>query len=674
MIISVIYNIALLLSLSVVYATYPFKDYKSLRNHDIIIGFVVGVFGLVIMMNPFVLSSGVVFDSRSILICVSGMAFGIIPTGIAITFMVIYRIWLGGSGMVSGLSVMAVSAFVGILWHIFRYKHINLNKPLIWLEYLAVGILAHVGMLLCMFLLPQTIRPTVLGSMAFPILVLYPIGTTLLCLLIFSQVHRLLIIRDLEDSRLRFKTMFEQAPIGMSLTDFHTGKILDVNQKYLEILGIPKEKLLQMQWKDITYPEDLGISHDLSMKMQKGDDGPFVVEKRFVRGDGQIVWTELAVSVVYIGPDEDRQSLCMTTDISSRKTEEQRIYQASSHDYLTGLYNRGHFEDYVSNLSLEGNLPLSIVFGDINGLGIINEAFGREVGNALIKQIASIINAFMQGGDYAARVGGDEIALLLPNTEAESAEQLMLAIQEQVAEISVMASVHPSITFGLCELKSTGDDINDGIKKAEKDVGNRKLIETPHMRGQAVYAIINTLHEKNKREELHSRRVSTLCEAFAKALEMNEHQVSEIRILGLLHDIGKIAISESILNKEGKLTKEEWSEMKRHPEIGYRILVSVEDMNGLAQYVLAHHERFDGKGYPKSLKGYEIPKQSRIVSIADSYDAMTGERTCRKSVTPEQAALELKKNAGTQFDPDMAKIFVEEVLKLDWDCLQENAE
>jgi diguanylate cyclase (GGDEF)-like protein/PAS domain S-box-containing protein len=669
MIIAVIYNIALLLSLSVVYATYPFKNYKSLLNHDILIGSIMGVFGLVIMMNPFVLSSGVVFDSRSILICVSAMAFGGIPTGIAVVFMAIYRIWLGGSGMASGLSVMAVSAFVGILWHVLRYKNIYQNKPLMWLEYLAVGIITHVGMLLCMLLMPQDIRFMVIRSMAVPILVLYPIGTALLCLLIFNQVHRLVILRDLEDSRLRFKTMFEQAPIGMSLTDFYTGKILDVNQKYLEILGIPKEKLLQMQWKDLTFPEDLGISSDVAKKMQMGDDGPFVVEKRFVRGDGQLVWTQLAISVVYIGPDEDRQSLCMTTDISSRKTEEQRIYQASSHDYLTGLYNRGHFEEYVSDLSLAGKLPFSVVFGDINGLRIINEAFGREEGNALIKRIASIVRTFIREGDYAARVGGDEIALLLPNTEAESAEQLMLAIQEQVAEISVMASVHPSITFGLCELNSATDDINDGIKKAEKDVGNRKLIETPHMRGQAIYAIINTLHEKNKREELHSRRVSSLCEALAKALEMNDHQVNEIRLLGLLHDIGKIAISESILNKKGRLTNEEWAEMKRHPEIGYRILVSVEDMNGLAQYVLAHHERFDGKGYPKALKGYGIPKQSRIISIADSYDAMTGDRTYRKSVAPEQAALELKKNAGTQFDPDMAKIFVEDVLHLDWEKL-----
>jgi diguanylate cyclase (GGDEF)-like protein/PAS domain S-box-containing protein len=673
MIIAIIYNIALLLSLSVVYATYPFKEYKTFRNHTTLIGLVLGFSGILIMINPFVLSSGVVFDSRSILICVSGMAFGFVPTIISVVMMACYRIWLGGAGLVSGLSVIAFSAFCGLLWHAFRYKYVYLKRPLMWLEYLIVGFVTHVGMLFCMFFLPQPIRFLVLRTMAFSILVFYPIGTCLLCLLIFNQVHRFTIVKNLEDSELRFKTMFDQAPIGMSLTDFHTGKILDVNQKYLEILGIQKEKLLQMSWKDLTFPEDLGLSSEISRKMSEGDDGPFTVEKRFVRGDGEIVWTQLALSVVYIGPNEERQSICMTTDISRRKSEEQRILQASSHDYLTGLYNRGHFEDYVRDLSLKGQLPFSVVFGDINGLRIINEAFGREEGNALIKRIAKIISVFLREGDYAARVGGDEIALLLPNTEAESAEQMIGAIQEQVAEILVMASVHPSITFGLCELHCEDDDINDGIKKAEKDVGNRKLLETPHMRGQAVYAIINTLHEKNKREELHSRRVSSLCENLAQALEMNEHQVSEIKLLGLLHDIGKIAISESILNKEGKLTGEEWSEMKRHPEIGYRILVSVEDMNDLAQHVLAHHERFDGKGYPKSLKGYEIPIQARIISIADSFDAMTSERTYRTSVTSEEAALELKKNAGTQFDPDLARVFVESVLNLDWDKLGETS-
>ena len=670
MIIALINNMALLLSLSVVYATYPFKDYQTLRDHRILIGLIVGFAGILIMVNPVVLSSGIVFDSRSILICVAGMAFGGIPTLISAAMMAVYRIWVGGAGLASGISVIAISACVGSLWHVFRYASVHEKTPFMGLEYLLVGFINHVGMYFCMFLLPEPFRSIVLQAMTIPILVVYPIGTFLLCLLIFNQVHRLVITRNLKDSETRFKTMFEQAPIGMSLTDFHSGKILDVNQKYLEILGIEKERLLQMEWKDITFAEDLGVSSEVSRKMREGNDGPFSVEKRFVRGDGQIVWTHLAISVVYIGPEEERQSLCMTTDISRRKSEEQRILQAINHDYLTGLYNRGHFEDHVRDLSLQGNVPLSIVFGDINGLRIINEAFGREEGNALIKRITLIVKGFLGENGYAARVGGDEIALILPNTEAKEAEQMILAIQEQVSQIRVMASVHPSITFGLCVLESEDDDLNDGIKKAEKDVGNRKLIESPHMRGQAVYAIINTLHEKNKREELHSRRVSSLCESLALALGMSEHQVSEIKLLGLLHDIGKIAISESILNKEGKLTKDEWAEMRRHPEIGYRILVSVEEMNELAHHVLAHHERFDGKGYPKALKGYEIPIQARIISIADSLDAMTSERPYRKSVGFQQAALELKRNAGTQFDPDLTKIFVEQVLKFEWDGLE----
>lgn len=662
MILDVVTNIALLLILSVVYATYPFKDYKTLSSHSILVGCVVGVFGILIMLKPFVLATGVVFDSRSILICVTGMFFGFVPAALASFIMALYRIFTGGSGLPTGLLVILFSLLVGTLWHKYRLRSFVEKQKLLNLEFLLVGFINHIGMFFIMFTMPSSLRPLVLSSMAFPILVYYPIGSYLLCLLLYSQMQRFTTIKELKKSEQQFKTMFEQAPIGMSLTNLITGEITSVNQSYLDILAMKREDLLCRRWEEITYPEDKKISAEITEKMRLGDEGPFNFDKRFIRSDGSVVWTNLSLSVFDSGEEGVMESLCMTIDISQRKSEEERVLYASTHDSLTDLYDRSHFETYVRDLKVEGKLPLSVVFGDVNALRIINEAFGREEGNLLLQRIASIIKKSIKPEDYASRVGGDEIALILFNTPVSDAELLIKEIREKVSELKVQNSVRTSISLGVCGMNTIEEDLNEIIKKAEKDVGNRKLMESPHMRGRAVYAIINTLHEKNKREELHSRRVSDLCERMAQVLEMSEWQVSELKLLGLLHDIGKIAISETILNKQGKLSGEEWIEMKRHAEIGYRILIAVDDMNYLAGYVLAHHERFDGTGYPKGLKGLEIPLQSRIISIADAYDAMTAERTYRKAISVEDAAKELLQHAGSQFDPDLVVVFVEKVL------------
>jgi putative nucleotidyltransferase with HDIG domain len=165
---------------------------------------------------------------------------------------------------------------------------------------------------------------------------------------------------------------------------------------------------------------------------------------------------------------------------------------------------------------------------------------------------------------------------------------------------------------------------------------------------------------------LHSKRVSEFCEDIAAKMNFNKENVSQIRIAGLMHDIGKIGIDENILNKPQKLSSDEWKEIERHSEIGYRILSSVNEFSEIAEHVLEHHEKWNGKGYPRGLKGEEISLQARIIAVADAFDAMTRDRAYGKALSEEEAINEIRRCSGTQFDPEIAGVFVEKVLGKEW--------
>ncbi|WP_321302006.1 HD domain-containing phosphohydrolase [uncultured Sphaerochaeta sp.] len=669
MMVNVLFNIAMLLTLSVFFTTYPFKNPRKLYSYHILVGIVIGVVGILVMLNPFILEEGVVFDSRSILIVVSGMVFGLTPTLIGSGMIAVFRILKGGAGLYAGLATIITSTMVGVLWHHYRYQIVLERRRHINIEFYLVGFLDHAIMLLCMLLMPSSVRIHVFSVMTFPILVFYPVGTYLLCLLLFSQAYRLADIAALKKSEQQFKTIFEKAPIGMSLTNLRTGEIQRINQSYLDILGYTREEMLGHTWAEFSHPEDVEMSNQITQKMFSGEEDSFAFDKRFLKKDGSTIWANLSLCVFSEDALVDRSSLCMTVDITKRKLAEKRILYASTHDALTDLYDRMEFERIISNMSLEGNLPLSVVFADMNRLRIINEAFGREQGNRILKQVATLLRETFPDCSTLFRVGGDEFALLLPGYTAKECEPCLEEVAERVSTFRVMDAVAPSISFGLYVVEDASFDLNEAVKLAEKHLATQKLLDSPQMQGKAVYAIINTLHEKNKREEAHSRRVSELSEQLGRSFGLSERSCNELRLVGLLHDIGKIAIAENILNKDGKLSPLEWEEMKRHAEIGFRILSSVEDMQALAPYVLAHHEHFDGTGYPKALHGESIPLQSRMIAIADAFDAMTSERTYRKAVSAGEAAKEIKRCAGTQLDPLLAKLFIEQVLALSYDQL-----
>ncbi|MEG1313214.1 MAG: diguanylate cyclase, partial [Bacilli bacterium] len=367
---------------------------------------------------------------------------------------------------------------------------------------------------------------------------------------------------------------------------------------------------------------------------------------------------ELQASLQQLAAAEDELRVYNDQLVESEK----QLKYLSYHDYLTNLYNRRFFVEELNRLDKKENYPLAILMADVNGLKLINDSFGHLKGDELLLKTAEVIKKSCRSHDIPCRIGGDEFVIILPRTEENEVENIVETIQRACSKEEVV-SLELSISFGW-EIKLHEDvNINEILKKAEDYLYKRKLFESPSMRGKTISAIINTLHEKNKREEQHSQRVSELCDSMGRALGLSVGEIKELKTVGLLHDIGKVAIEENILNKPGKLTEVEREEIKRHPEIGYRILSSVNDMSEMAEYVLAHHERWDGLGYPKGLKGYEIPLQGRIMAIADTFDAITSERSYRSALPVEFAVEELRKNAGTQFDPVLVEVFIENVIR-----------
>ncbi|QOX65215.1 diguanylate cyclase [Anoxybacterium hadale] len=353
-------------------------------------------------------------------------------------------------------------------------------------------------------------------------------------------------------------------------------------------------------------------------------------------------------------------------DVTERKKTEDEIRFLNYYDKLTGVYNRRYYENEIKRFDCEENLPISIIIGDVNGLRMVNDAFGHDKGDELLQKAAAAIQAACREQDLVARWGGDEFVILLPNTKGEDAERLIQKIRQLYSE-EYVNSVNINISFGWETKYSADEDIMKVLKSAEDYMYKHKLLESQSLRGNIIGTIINTLHEKNYREEQHSKRVSELCQKIGKVMGLSEIDIHKLKVVGLLHDIGKIAIGEGILNKPGRLSDLEFIEIKRHPDIGYRILSASDEMLDLAECIWAHHERWDGGGYPKGLSGTEIPQLSRIIAVADSYDAMTSERPYRKALSDHEAILEIRNHAGTQFDPDVARIFTEDVLNNRWE-------
>lgn len=348
----------------------------------------------------------------------------------------------------------------------------------------------------------------------------------------------------------------------------------------------------------------------------------------------------------------------VSRDITERKNMEKKLRYISERDMLTGLYNRYSFEEKIKSLNYEEYLPLGIIMGDVNGLKIVNDTLGHLDGDNLLKAIAKILKEICDPNGYVFRWGGDEFMILLPNCSEAKSEKIIKDITQKCkqAEYKFMQL---SIALGEAIRHSIDDNIYDCITKVEEKVYRQKLLEKKSIKSSIMDSLKRSLEEKNMETNEHTERVVKYALEIGKRLNLKISELDELELAASLHDIGKIGISEEILLKPGKLTKEEFEIMKTHTEKGARIISASGELGNVAQGVLKHHEKWDGTGYPLGISGEQIPLMARIINVADSYDVMTSDRVYKKAMSEKEAIIELKRCAGKQFDPQIVKCFSE---------------
>lgn len=346
-----------------------------------------------------------------------------------------------------------------------------------------------------------------------------------------------------------------------------------------------------------------------------------------------------------------------------------RLEHFSYNDQLTNLYNRRYFHEILSRYHEEEIIPVSIVVADINGLKLINDTFGFLTGDAyILKAVEALREAF---GDEAilSRLGGDEFAVIQTGVTNAIITKKMSDFVAIAATKDVLG-IPVSVSIGLAVKQHIEEKDEDIFTEAENRMFNDKLKTSPSMHKRTIQRMIEIYHERHPYEETHANNVSIIASALGAAAGLSDRRVEEIKIAGLYHDIGKITIDDHIFSKTGALSENEMELVRHHPDMGYRILMASDDLTRIAEYVLHHHERMDGTGYPRGLQGLDIPIQSRILAIADAYDAMTGHRCYKSPISPEEAIIEMKKHAGKQFDMELVFLMeklvpeVEKVLRV----------
>ena len=496
-----------------------------------------------------------------------------------------------------------------------------------------------------------------------------------------SMLGYLLIVRDVTAEKISAEKLNEAKNLLSDIIDFLpdptiaidlNGKVIAWSKSMEELSGVAKKDIIGKGDYIYSVPfygkarpmlVDFVLNRDLKIKkyydkLELNEDK--IIAEVLVKNDKKNIeayfWT--IASPLYGSDGKLIGAIESIRDVTERKNLEDKLTHISFHDSLTGLYNRAFFEEELKRLDSDRYIPISIIMTDLNGLKLVNDAFGHQYGDNLLKQAAEVIKNYCRKSDIVARWGGDEYIILLPKTDQAYAEKIIQRIKNACGKTAEL-KIPLNIAIGCATKNNNSVSLESILKKAEDQMYRNKLLEAKSVQNQIIQSLTKALYEKNIETENHSNRVIDLAMQLGKKLKLPNDRMDELILHAKLHDIGKVSIDENILKKKTRLAAKEWKVIKKHSEAGYRIASSSTLLAPIAEYILAQHEWWNGKGYPRKLKGEQIPLISRIVAIIDAYDAMVNERPYKSAKTKKEAIAEIEKFSGIQFDPVIAKEFIE---------------
>jgi putative nucleotidyltransferase with HDIG domain len=700
-----VWNVTLLLALGVVHSTLFLEMRWHLHIKNLLTGLLVGVTGLALMVSPWQLSEGLVFDSRSVLLCITGLFFGFVPTVIAVLMAGAFRIYMGGIGLWTGLGVIVTSASLGLLWRHMRHRW---RKDYSWTELYLFGVVVHVSMILWMLVIPWPYGLSVFRDISVPVLVVYPLATVLLGMLLAQQKARVMaqdvVMQQLKEQQALYRV---SAKMRMVKTIDETLHIL--LDESLAVFGADSGSVLLYdptveQLQPAVVRGELNVVENTYLPVEG------VLENVIKAGETRIVTAADFSKQEPLPPGW--QGLCLpifaTTEVVGvflmampDKMTDDSVRLMKSFIEITGstLHRARLFEEVGSrlqqlqashaideaisaNLDLEKTLTLVLEKAvspstvDAASIFLLDTKLG-QLECAASMGFKDVMREPVCLGESAvgwAALNKQRVVLHSPSDVIDVKLALLMKEESIIGLICVPLVTKGEVTGVLEVYRRSSLRINDdGLSYLETLAGQAAIavsharlyndlqqahMETIHAYDATIEGWTMAMDLRDKETEGHCRRVAEVTVALARKMGFKEEQLIHIRRGALLHDIGKMVIPDSILLKDGYLSDEEWVIMKQHPQVASDMLSGIEYLVPAMCIPYCHHERWDGQGYPRGLREENIPIEARIFTVVDVFDALTNDRPYSPAWTEDDALLYLRNNCGTHFDPQVVSLFL----------------